>query len=268
MKKSVRFNRLNKKDFTAEELKYIDPESLNETIYAFEFPRFEKPDENGYIMTNDLYLNVANLLKMEYMLPMKYLSQEVNSCKYIAQKSIIIGKEKNIENASVVIEPENPNVFEMIQYTPINQLIPLGTVFTIDVEIPYYLDDGSVPNRKKLTSKSIKTEINLEETIKKIKPDAKFLDLCNRKLQYITLDIGSKLEAKYKIEESNLYKSMQLFRFRRPEDNILEFVVYDLYNLDINDIFKMMLKYIDIKLNTSEERKIKLKEFINELIKL
>ena len=80
--------------------------------------------------------------------------------------------------------------------------------------------------------------------------------ICNRRIAYGALDIGSKFEAKFIVELSKLYSSMSLFRFRRPKDDVLEFIYYDHLCID--------MKYILTKII---EQKPTLKEFCEEMIK-
>ena len=254
MKCEISHKSIDLKQFIKDDLKYIDPENLSETIVKYTIPI--KGDDDY-----KTYLNIAELLKMDYMIPVKYLAPVIETYSYIAQKSALINDQKNIEDASVLVEPLNPNLLQKISYTPINQMIPLGTVFTINAEIPYLAGkDGKEPVRKLLTSASLKTTANVSKMIqdeaKKCGIKNPSTSICNRRIAYGALDIGSKFEAKFIVELSKLYSSMSLFRFRRPKDDVLEFIYYDHLCID--------MKYILTKII---EQKPTLKEFCEEMIK-
>ena len=249
MKCEIKHKTLDIKQFSKEDLRYIDPENLSETIVRFTIPI---KGDNDF----ETYTNIANLLKCEYSIPIKYLSPVVETFSYIAQKSALPPNSKNIEDASALVEPLNQNLLQKISYTPINQMIPLNSVFEISAEIPY----EGIPVRKLLTSASLKS---ISDLSKKILEEAKnnkiknpTTNLFNRRISYGSLDIGSKLYAKFIVKTSDLYSSMSLFRFRRPENNVIEFIYYDHLCIDMRYI---LTKIIEIK---SE-----LKSFCEEMIK-
>ena len=224
VKITVSHNGPDAKDFSKEELEVIDIENLQETIYTIEFPTN---------LTDEQNIGIAELLKLETKLPMKYLKPIQNSCIYVAQKSRLPNDMKNdFEKASVVIEPMNPDWANgIIRFLPINQSIPIDTIFKISKTIPI---DGK-PDW--VMSSDIQPIKNLKETILSENKDAKSFVLTNQKITLFGQDIGSKLEGKFKVSMTDeIFDNMQLFRFKRPESNKLMFFVYDFLDITLKDI--------------------------------
>ncbi len=217
-------------------LEYIDYERMNETKSVITFPK-NKPSkeyvEYGDIMDDKYYKFIARFLSYQFKIPVKYLEPIEESCSYISQKSLLTGNDKNIRNAPITIEPLNSNWKKQVSYTPINQLTPLDTVVTINETIPWNHDDGTYPVRKLLTSASLVVLTDLESEIKKINPKTKYFGLCNRCIPYTAIDIGSEIAGKFIVKNAILRESMSIFRFRRPEDNILEIITPDYLNVDL-----------------------------------
>jgi hypothetical protein len=269
MASAIRFSskniKIDKSIFSKEDYNYIDPDMLSETHYRFEFPT-NKPDENGDIMSNDMYIALANILKLQYLLPVKYFKVNEQTFSYVAQKSNIIGENKGIENAAVQIEPLNGNFCKQVRYVHINQAIPVGTTFYIHTEIPYRAEGESTPvARKLLTSASIKTEeTDLDKKIleeaKKMGIDKPSTALFNRRIAFGALDIGSRLDMKMEVDYTDIHESLTLFRFHAPDVNILEFIVYDHWNVDIKYILRLMKE--DKRLDISEHER----KFLNDLL--
>lgn len=265
IKYSTKHITIDKSIFTEKDYKYIDPDNLSETVYRFEFPS-KKPDENGDIMDNDMYIAIANMLRMQYLLPVKFLKANEDTFSYIAQKANTIGENDSIENSIIQVEPLNPNFTKQVRYVHINQMIPVGTTFYIHTEIPYRnKDDKPGPFRKLLTSASIKTEA--QGLDKKILEEAKkhgiakpTTVLFNKRIAFGALDIGSVLDMKMTVEYTDIHESMTLFRFRCPADNIVEFVVYDHFNVDMKYILNLMKRCERLELPEKN------KKFLNELL--
>lgn len=270
IKYSVKHNVFDKTILTEKDYDYIDPDNLSETIYRFEFPS-HKPDENGDIMPNELYIALGNIIKMQYLLPMRYLKVNEDSFSYVAQKSNIIGDNLAIENATVQVEPLNPNFTKQLRYTHINQMIPIGTIFYIHAEIPYrYEGDKPGPFRKMLTSKSIKTdESKIAEKIieesKKYGINNPITTICNKRIAFGAIDIGSRLDMKMSVEWTDIHESLTLFRFRIPEDNIIEFVVYDHFNVNMKYILNLMKN--DTRLEILDDERKYLNTVIDDMLK-
>lgn len=220
---------INRKDFTADELKYFDVDRSNETLTRFTFPA--NTQANGQLLQETQetqvssinmseldYATIAAILQQQYRLPVKYLEPDYDNCYYICQKSLLPNADSKVSDAFISIEPNNQNVFKQISYTPINQALEIGTIVTLHEAIPY-----DAPARKLLTSASLKCE----------KP------LCNRCIPYTTIDVGSEIVGKFVVKIATpLRNSMALYRFRRPQDNILEFVTADYLNINIDNILK------------------------------
>lgn len=215
----------NVKDYTKEELQYIDVERMNETITTYRFKH----------MTEIEYATIAAILKQQYNLPIKYLEPDYDNCSYIAQKSLLPTNESKITDAYISIEPLNQNIFKQISFTPINQKIELGTIITLHESIPF-----NANARKLLTSASLKCDIAL----------------CNRCIPYSSLDIGSEITGKFVVKTSTMRGSMSLYRFRRPSDNVIEFVTPDYLNVDCNQLLEMTKIEIEKRINNENKKKI------------
>ena len=222
------------KDFTKEELEVLDVENLQETHYIVTFSYNSSKDTTSkeISLNNDDNIGIAELLKLETKLPMKYLKPIQNSCIYMAQKARLLdNQDKNIENASVLIEPMNPDwVNGKIRFLLINQSIPLDTIFMISKTIPY---DGKY---EWVTSDDIQSIKPLKDLILSENPNAKSFCL-TVKTYLFGQDIGSKLEGKFKVSMTDeVFDNLRLFRFKRPSENIIRFIIYDFTNITLKDI--------------------------------
>lgn len=241
-----------KDKFTSDELKLFDYDGFTRNYMKITVKE-----------VNDKYMDaLCNIVKLQYNLPVKYLKLVPGTYNYISQKSYIQGSEKDIKNASVTIEPLNNDIVGLIQYTPINQSLPLGTIFTIDEHIDYETrDDGTEPERKFLWSSNLQTSNDIENKIKEVNPKSihtkPYLQCCH----YCSIDIGSHICGKFTVSEvnTNIIKSMALFGFiRDDESKTFTLWVFKCYNLLPIDIFKMMLEHKNIENDA--------KDFINEIL--
>lgn len=242
---------ISTKHLTKDQLKYIDVDRMAETktIIKFDYKQDNIPDI--------LYEWFALFLKYQYRLPVKYLEPEIESCTYIAQKSPIPNNSKKITDASITIEPLNQNIFKQISYTPINQAFEIGTVVSLRESILYTNEDGSLPDRKLLTSASLECP--------QLDKDIKYKGLCNRCIPYSSLDIGSEIIGKFTVKTSPLRESMALYRFRRPQDNILEIITPDYLNVDCKYIFELTLETIKQRQQIDKQTEDIFKNIINKL---
>ena len=239
--------------FTKEQLKYLDYERMDQTRVRITFPKGKDDMDEKY------YKFIALFLKQQYKLPVKYLEPEIDSCSYVSQKSTIIGNTKYISDASITIEPLNQNVFKQISYTPINQAFDIGTVVSLHETIPYTNEDGSTPSRRLLTSASLKCTQYSKQTFdamgKKWKADYK--GLCNRCIPYTAIDIGSEIIGKFFVKVSTLRQSMTLYKFCRPEINVIEIITPDYLNVNcsyiIMETIDVVNKLNDIDTNDKKE---------------
>lgn len=223
-------------DFSEAELKLIDIDGLQRNYLKITFKS----------LTDEVYFTLRDIAMLQYALPVKYLKNVPTSYSYVAQKSQMHGKDRDIKNASVTIEPLNPDIVNVIAYTPINQSLPIGTVVTIDVEIPFDVNaKGEEPERRFIWSRNLKTVDDVESKIKELNPSSittkPWIDCCH----YCAIDVGSKLTAKYEVEyvDTEIVKSFALFGFSRCDDK-KEFTiwVYKCYNLLPIDVLKMLAK--------------------------
>lgn len=232
-----------KTDFSADELKLIDIEGLQRTYMKITFKQLNDAE----------YFAIRDIAKSQYSIPVKYLKPIPNSYSYISQKSQISGKEKDIKNASITIEPLNADFFNLMSYTPINQALPVGTVVTIDVQIPFDTVDNHEPERKFIWSNNLKTEQNIKDKILKENPKSintkPWLECCH----YGAVDIGSRLTAKYEVSyvDTDIIKSFSLFGFGRC-DNRKELTIwtFHMFNVTPIDILQAIRKQPNIEKST------------------
>ena len=219
------------KDFSKEELETLDIENLQETIYTLTF---------DHLSDND-YIGIADFLKLETKLPMKYLKPIQSSCVYVAQKARVTSSlEQSVDNSPVQIEPMNPDWANgQIRFLPINQSIPLDTIFTISKQIPFDGEFQWVMSSDIISTKPLK-ELILQEN-----PNAKHFVLTNQKIYLFGQDIGSRLEGKFKVSMTDdIFDSMRLFRFKRPKDNVIELIMYDFLDIDLKYVLELCQKSI------------------------
>jgi hypothetical protein len=226
-------------DFTKDELKLIDIDGLQRNYLKITFKQ----------LTDEVYFTLRDITKCQYVLPVKYLHPVPGSYSYVSQKSQIFGKEKDIKNAGVTIEPLNPDIFNLISYTPINQSIPTGTIVTLDVSIPFdTLPNGEEPERQFIWSYNLKTDNDIEDKIKSENPKSirtkPWIDKCH----YCTIDIGSRVTAKYEVAsvDTEIIRSFSLFGFSRCDD-VKEFTIwsYKCFNVLPKDVL-VLIKNMDI----------------------
>lgn len=241
------------KKFTKEELNIFDADGFTRNYLKINLSE----------LTDDYYEAIADILKHQYCLPMKYLQAIRESCSYVSQKAIMSDANKDIKNADVTIEPLNADFVYMIQYTPINQSIPLGTIVNLNVKIPFdYGEDNKEPERKFIWSSNLQTDKDIEAKIKSENPKSIRTKPWMECVHYGAVDIGSEIQYKYIVSEVNtkIIQSFSLFGFRRYDPK-KEFImwVFKCYNLKPIDVLNLMLKCEDLKEVT--------KTFIHSVIK-
>lgn len=232
-------------DFTPEERKMVDLKGLQRTYMKITFKQ----------LTDTEYFTIADIVKNQYALPIRYLKPIPNSYSYISQKSQISGKEKDIRNASITIEPLNCDFFNQISYTPINQSLPLGTVVTIDVSTPFDDVNGKPPERKFIWSKNLRTESGINSKIKTANPKSINTQPWLRCCHYGAIDIGSRLTAKYEVAnvDTEIIKSFSLFGFGRSDER-KEFTIWTFYCFNVTpvDILKLVKAQSNIRPETAK----------------
>ena len=214
---------LKERDFTVDQLKLFDIHCLQRHGLLITVK---------YDLTDKDFLAISEIIGSEYSLPMKYLKPDLSACRYISQKSQLFGDENNMENASITIEPLNNNIFNtLIAYIPINQNLPLGTMFTLNVETPYQPVGDNIPEQLMLYSDIIVTDENIGEIIP-----------FNRSIELGSIDVGSKLFGKFVVSDVDLSVSMSraLFSFKRPAINKFEIITYDYVGKTPEDILRMI----------------------------
>ena len=240
------------KAFTNDELKLFDADGFKRNCLKLTLNK-----------TDDLYYEIiADIISHQYSLPVRYLQAVKESCLYISQKAQMSGSDKDITNADITIEPLNSDFTNYIQYTPINQSIPIGTVVTLNVSIPYNIGSNGVePKRKFIWSNNLVTDKNIKDIIKKENPNSIRLEPWMRCVHYGAIDIGSEMKYKFVVNEVNtkIIQSFSLFNFRRYDPKKeFEISVFKCFNLTPQDVLKMIVEQDDTKECT--------KKFISEIL--
>lgn len=227
------------KDFTPEELKLIDLEALQR--HYLKITWCSTKDE----LTEDHYSAMRDITFLQNSLPMKYLKPVPDSFSYVAQKSHIVGQDKNVKNAGITCEPLNPDLNHIVSYTPINQALPLGTVVTLDVETEF---ESPTAERYFVWSDCLKTTADISEKIQGEKPLSKFIRPWAGKCHYCAIDIGSQITGKYEVSEvdTSIIKSFNLFGFARSDER-REFVIwtYNAYNILPEEVLQLVVDHKD-----------------------
>jgi hypothetical protein len=243
----------NAKDFTPEEQKLIDIQSLQRGELTITFKK----------LTDDAYLFMRDVARNQYKLPIKYLKLVPGSFEYVCQKSALFGKDLSVKNASVTIEPLHNDYATHIQYTPINQSLPLHTMVELAIDVPYTGDDAK---QQFIWSNNLSTIANIEKHIKQtfeeehsekvgynkcmtLKP---WVECCH----YGSVDIGSMIRAKFEVDyvDVDMFSSYCLFGFRRDEDDKecrFSIWCYRCYNLTPFHVLELLKEHE----NTTEEAK-------------
>jgi hypothetical protein len=214
--------------FTEEELKWYTPECHVRTKTIFTYDKPEPDTEEEY----QINFSRNQIFTSQYHLPMKYLRPIEGNC-YISQKTPLLQESDLIQNAPVSIEPLNVGFDEYIRCIPINQNIPLETIFTIDVKLPF-----TEKYRKFFSSKHLKS----------INYDGKELPF-DPNIHIGTLDIGSEYNGKFIVSDVNLdlYNSYTKFTFRCT-DNSFTIITYDFMNVSVKQILEEVLERAKNKL--------------------
>lgn len=227
---------------------YVDSITINRITLdrkLFNEKQQDKIDFNGlsrtYLTINvkniddDYYEIMKYLFRLQYKLDMLYLKPIPDVCKYVSQKTPLVGNDKYIENALIVIEPLHGNLFNtIIPYTPINQSLKEGTIVNFNAETPFIIpdDDGLKSGRKFMWSNTL-------ETSEKV-PENPWLKC----VHYGTIDVGSKVTGKFVVSkvDCSIQQSYSLFGFSRDDNKkYIKLWIYDYYNLSMKELIKKML---------------------------
>ena len=195
---------------------------------------------------------------------MKYLKLIPGSYEYVAQKSQILGKETNIKNASVTIEPLNNDYASTITYTPINQSMPIDTLVTLNISTPYNNTADTVADRMWFWSSNLRTVDDINEIIRKNDPESITVEPWMRCIHYGSIDIGSVINAKFSVDwvDTDLYSSYSLYNFRRYDHmNQLQIWMYDAFNVNFKNLITMLHEHTE----TSDAAKVICDEVLSML---
>lgn len=175
-------------------------------------------------------------------LPMKRLEPIIDLCRYKSQKSRSEGKDRDINSASVVIEPLNEDVYNMIiPHVPINQSLPIDTAVTLKATIPFDTEDSI---RKFVWTSNFKASDKIEETILKENPKSINLHPWLDKCHLSSIDLGSVMSYKFLVKDVDIsiHNSYQMFRFEREaDDSFFSLSLYYAFNLSPKQLIEKML---------------------------
>jgi hypothetical protein len=238
--------KLDPVEFNPELLEFIDLEGLSRRFLKVNISEFD-----------DDWYNIWRFIpKIQYKLKMKYLKPISDSYSYVSQKSLIVGEDKNIKNASITIEPLNNDFLHLIAYTPIDQKIPLQTTVTLNVKNPYEGTENQLPSRKFIWSRNLQfPDVRSNVTGLAEKP------CCL--VHYGAIDIGSEIFAKFEVSEvnTNIFGSFTLFTFAiSAEKKEIWIKLYDCYNVSMVELLTLMKD----ELQRKHERPINPNEIIPE----
>lgn len=191
-------------------------------------------------INDDYYLACRDIARNQFRLPLKYLKPINQTFRYMARKSSLLNEKSSIKDADLICEPLNPDIKHCISYTPINQELPIGTIFYIDESISY--DKDAI--RYKLWSK------NLKSTYEK-----KLKGIYNKQFVLVdyncSMDIGSELFCKFEVDwiDPERIKSMTMFtgprRSEDPKDPFFEIAIYKCWNRTPLELFNLMKSTFD-----------------------
>jgi len=217
---------LDRKLFNEKQQDKIDFNGLSRTYLTIKVKKID----------DDYYDILKHLFKLQYKLDMVFLKPISDVCKYVSQKTPLTGNDKNIENATIVIEPLHGNLFNtIIPYTPINQSIKEGTIVNFNAETPFVIekDDGIKSGRKFMWSNTL-------ETIEEV-PENPWLKC----VHYGTIDVGSKVTGKFTVSkvDCDLQHSFSLFGFSRDDSKqVITLWIYDYYNVSLKELIEKIIK--------------------------
>lgn len=237
--------KLNPDEFTDDEKKLIDLSGLSQHILTIKFSE----------LTDDVYLFMRDVARLQNKLPMKQMKLVPDTYEYVSQKSQIFGKEQDIKNASITIEPLNNDYANTISYTPINQSIPIDTVITLNISTPYNDTPDTIASQKFFWSNNLRTVDNIKDIIKKENPESITLEPWMKCVHYGSIDIGSVINAKYTVDwvDTDMYSSYSLYNFRRDDVN-KEFVIwmYDAWNVHHKELIELISAH-DLCIDSSKK---------------
>ena len=195
---------------------------------------------------NDSLCDCLNEIVMQQnQMPMRRLEPNQKLCSYISQKSRIQKKDQDIRSASVIIEPLNEDLFNMIiPHIPINQYFPIGSNVTIKAYVPFM---GVESKRKYIWSSNLKTTEDSIAQIKKNNPQSICEEPFLHKCHIGSIDLGSEITGKFTVAEVDtaLHKSYQLFSFERDaDDEYFELSMYYVYNVSPKDLVSRLEKQL------------------------
>lgn len=219
--------------FKPNELAIFDPDGFTRTFLTIKFGE----------INDAVYDGLFSITRLQYALPIRYLKPVEGTYSYISQKAYV-SSDNDIKNASIIIEPLNGAYSESISYTPINQHIPLNTPVMLDVSVPFEtLKDGTEPDRRFVWSCNLKTDDDIEETIRKAYPKSIRTKPWQECVHYGSVDIGSKLECKFlvSLSDPNATRSYNVYGFRFDHDKKeLVIWVFKCFNLTPVEVLQMI----------------------------
>lgn len=217
--------------FSAEEKKFFCEAANKRTIWTISYNTPKTRDEADPLMRVR-----TQVISNRCRLPVKYLSPDKEYNRYIVQKCPTRGDHDDIEQAAYTASHMNPGFDNVIRTILIDQNIPIGTIFEIDVAVPYECEE-----HKFFRSASLKPVSKIESPLA-FDP--------NHHIGMI--HIGGRYRGKFTVEnlDLKLWDSMQLFGFEIKDNqpngkSSFSIWSYDFLHIDINWILKEVIKIAD-----------------------
>lgn len=212
--------------------KFIDHKFLERDVLYLEFD--EKTDYNTII--NTIANSCINVIPIKYLKPnkMSYTIQKsvpyINHINFDENKSIdskLLEYSLTQHYTSDLIIAGITNIFDTISYIPINQELPINSIFKIEL----YNDYIHSTKRYFIRSKSIKNISKID------------MIPFDENIHLGSIDIGGYILGEFSVDETINRKA---YSFTRPTENSVEIITLSSMNLLPDKIIKLL--NLDIKL--------------------
>ncbi len=232
-KMTVSHETLDMKKFSDVEKRFIDPKAHATTSWKITW----KTPKSGTLEEYALNYIRNQIVRYRCRIPVKCLVPDKEYNNYACQKSPLNDIHTEVTEAAKVIEPLNIGFDDVIRTILIDQNLQVGSIFEIDVSVPYdsltrmYFRSKSI----KPVGKSVKSSIPFDPNI-----------------HIGTIDIGGRYRGKFTVQyvDMNLFDSYQLYQFNiinTPTEQGIEIKTYDFSNVDAKYIIEACMKLADVR---------------------
>lgn len=229
----VEKQQLDMKLFSDAEKKFIEPAAHAKTLWKI---TWKKPKQ-GSLEEYSLNMMRTQIVRNRCRLPMKYLAPDKTYNNYACQKAPLNDIHTDVTQAPKVIEPLNIGFDDVIRTILIDQDIPIGSMFEINVRVPY-----ESMTRMHFRSKSIKP-IG-KSTTSKMPFDPNL---------YIgTIDIGGCYRGKFTVQhvDMSLFDSYQMYQFEIIDNDQEQGIIiktYDFTHVTAKKVIDEIIKLADVR---------------------